>query len=244
MTSGTVPSNTEAGAVTGACATNASASSAAAAVACAAAIAAAVTGPQPLDQRPVQLRGSRLARAVLRLLGWRLQFDGLAAPQGVLVAYPHTSNWDFPLTMLAKWSIGMPVTFWGKDTLFKVPLFGRWLRWLGGRPVARHTPQGAVGQMIEAMRAARAEGRFMWLALAPEGTRARGEGWRLGFYRVAHGADVPVALAFMDFSRREIGVDSFWRLSGDVAADFAVFAQRLQHVRGHRPALAAPVRPL
>lgn len=200
--------------------------------------------PQPLGERPVQLRGSRVARAVLRLIGWRLQFDGLAARQGVLVAYPHTSNWDFPVAMLAKWGIGIPVTFWGKDTLFRVPLFGRWLRWLGGLPVARHTPQGAVGQMIQAMRAARTEGRFMWLALAPEGTRSRGEGWRLGFYRVAREADVPVALVFMDFGRRAIGIDSFWRLSGDIAADFAVFADRLKHVRGCRPALAAPVRPL
>ncbi|MBL8325564.1 MAG: 1-acyl-sn-glycerol-3-phosphate acyltransferase [Rubrivivax sp.] len=197
-----------------------------------------------LLERPVQLRGSRVARAVLRLLGWRLQFDGLAAPQGVIVAYPHTSNWDFPLAMLAKWGIGIPVTFWGKDTLFRVPVFGRWLRWLGGQPVVRHTPQGAVGQMIELMRAARAEGRFMWLALAPEGTRARGAGWRMGFYRVAREAEVPVALVFMDFGRRAIGVDSFWRLSGDIAADFAVFAERLREVRGLRPGLAAPVRPL
>lgn len=201
-------------------------------------------GPVELRERPVQLRGSAVARGLLRLLGWRLQFDGLPAPQGVIVAYPHTSNWDFPVAMLAKWGVGLPVTFWGKDTLFRVPLFGRWLRWVGGLPVARHTPQGAVGHMIEAMREARAGGRFMWLALAPEGTRSLGTGWRLGFYRVASEADVPVALVFIDFGRRAIGFDSFWRLSGNLAADFAVFARRLQGVRGLRPRLAAPVRPL
>jgi 1-acyl-sn-glycerol-3-phosphate acyltransferase len=201
-------------------------------------------GPSELHERPVRLRGSRLARALLRLLGWRLQFDGLAAPQGVIVVYPHTSNWDFPVAVLAKWGVGIPVTFWGKDTLFDVPLLGRWLRHLGGLPVARHTPQGAVGQMIAAMREARAQGRFLWLALAPEGTRARAQGWRLGFYRVAHEADVPVALVLLDFGRRVIGFDSFWRLSGDVAADFAVLAERLRDVRGLRPGLAAPVRPL
>jgi len=125
---------------------------------------------QELGERPVQLRGSRLARAALRLAGWRLHFDGLPAAQGVVVVYPHTSNWDFPVALLAKWAVGLPVTFWGKDTLFRVPLFGHWLRWLGGLPVARHTRQGAVGQMVDAMRAAREQGRFMWLALAPEGT--------------------------------------------------------------------------
>lgn len=201
-------------------------------------------GPRELRERPVRLRGSRVARALLRLLGWRLQFDGLAAPQGVIVVYPHTSNWDFPVAVLAKWGVGIPVTFWGKDTLFDVPLLGRWLRHLGGLPVARHTPQGAVGQMIAAMRAAREQGRFLWLALAPEGTRSRAQGWRLGFYRVAREADVPVALVFLDFGRRAVGFDSFWRLSGDVPADFAVLSERLRDVRGLRPGLAAPVRPL
>jgi 1-acyl-sn-glycerol-3-phosphate acyltransferase len=199
---------------------------------------------QELGERPVQLRGSRVARAALRLAGWRLHFDGLPAAQGVVVVYPHTSNWDFPVALLAKWAVGLPVTFWGKDTLFRVPLFGRWLRWLGGLPVARHTPQGAVGQMVDAMRAAREQGRFMWLALAPEGTRGRTEGWRSGFYRVAVEAGVPVGLVTLDFAHRRIGFDSFWRLSGRMSDDFAVFAHRLAGCRGCRPLLAAPVRPL
>jgi 1-acyl-sn-glycerol-3-phosphate acyltransferase len=200
--------------------------------------------PTELCERPLQLRGSALARSLLRLAGWRLMFDGLPAAQGVLVVYPHTSNWDFPLAVLAKWAVGLPVTFWGKDSLFRVPLFGRWLRWLGGLPVARHTPQGAVGLMIDTMRAARGQGRFMWLALAPEGTRARSTGWRSGFYRVALEADVPVALVMLDFGRRRVGFDSFWRLSGDRDADFGTFARRLADCRGHRPQSAAPVRPL
>lgn len=204
----------------------------------------AAAGPTELTSRPLQLRGSRLARAVLRLAGWRVQFDGLPAAQGVAVLYPHTSNWDFVVGLLAKWAVGLPVTFWGKDTLFRVPLFGRWLRWLGGLPVRRHTPQGAVGQMVDAMRDAREQGRFMWLALAPEGTRARTEGWRTGFYRVAFGAGVPVGLILVDYANRRVRVDSFWRLSGQMHADLAVFARRLADGRGRRPALAAPVRPL
>lgn len=197
-----------------------------------------------IAERPVRLRGSRLARWALRALGWRLQFDGLPAAQGVAVVYPHTSNWDFPVGLLAKWAIGLPVTFWAKDTLFRVPLFGRWLRALGGVPVHRRAPQGTVGQMVDLMRDAREQGRFLWLALAPEGTRSRTEGWRSGFYRVAHGAGVPVGLVRLDYAQRRVGFDSFWQLSGHVAADFAVFARRLADSRGFRPALAAPVRPL
>ncbi len=192
----------------------------------------------------MQLQGSALALWALRSLRWQLQFDGLPTLQGVLVAYPHTSNWDFPLAMLAKWAMGMPVTFWGKDSLFRVPLLGRWMRWVGGLPVKRHSPQGAVGQMVQAIVEARAQGRFMWLALAPEGTRRPQAGWRTGFFRVAQGAQVPVAVAYFDYGKRRIGIDSFWQLSGDMEADFAVFAQRLAAVRGKHHDWAAPVRPL
>lgn len=203
-----------------------------------------MNAPQEIVERPVQLRGSRIARALLRLAGWKLLFDGLPAAQGVAVVYPHTSNWDFVVALVAKWAVGIPATFWGKDTLFSVPLFGRWLRWLGGRPVLRSGGQGAVGQMTEAMRDARETGRFMWLGLAPEGTRSRTEGWRSGFYRIAVDAGVPIGLVVLDFGRRRVGFDSYWRLSGDVQADFAVIAARLASCRGLRPRLAGPVRPL
>jgi len=191
---------------------------------------------------PVQMRGSRLAGAVLRLAGWRLRFEGLPGRQGVLIVYPHTSNWDFALGMLTKWAIGIQVTFWGKDTLFKLPLFGRWLRWLGGVPVDRHAPNGVVGQMACGLEAARADDRFLWLALAPEGTRRYAAAWRSGFYHVALRAKVPVGLVFFDYGRREVGVERFLELTGDAAADLAAIAQGFRAPVGKRPALAAPIR--
>jgi 1-acyl-sn-glycerol-3-phosphate acyltransferase len=195
-----------------------------------------------LTERTVRLRGSPLARAVLRLAGWRVRFDGLPARQGVVIIYPHTSNWDFVVGVLAKWSIGIPVAFWGKASLFRVPLLGAWLRGLGGVPVQRDAPQGAVGDMVQRLAAARTEDRFMWLALAPEGTRRRTEGLRSGFYRVALEAQVPLGLAGFDFERREVALVHFLRLSGDVQADLAAIAARLGHHRGHRPEWAAPIR--
>lgn len=197
-----------------------------------------------ISERPVLLRGSPLARWLLRLAGWRLQFRGLPAAQGVVIVYPHTSNWDFVLGILAKWALGIQVTFWGKDTLFRVPLFGAWLRWLGGVAINRHAPQGAVGQMTSALRAAREQGRFLWLALAPEGTRRLSPGWRLGFYRVAVGAEVPLALVRFDYGRRVLHFDSFWRLSGDLDHDFSTLAAHFEGVRGCRPQQASPVRPM
>jgi 1-acyl-sn-glycerol-3-phosphate acyltransferase len=190
----------------------------------------------------VQLAGSRVARAVLRAFGWRVRVDGLPALQGVIVVYPHTSNWDFVWAVLAKWAVGVPLTFWGKATLFRIPLFGRWLRWLGGIPVVRDAPNGVVGQMAQRLREARERGDFMWLALSPEGTRQLTPGWRSGFHQVALQAGVPVVLAYLDYPKREVGLDSAWRLSGHPRADLARFAQRLHGRTGKRPAQAAPVR--
>jgi 1-acyl-sn-glycerol-3-phosphate acyltransferase len=202
----------------------------------------APAGPTRLAVRPLEFDGSPVARAVLRLCGWRVACDGLPARQGVVIVYPHTSNWDFAWAMLAKWALGVPVTFWGKATLFRIPLMGRWLRWLGGIPVVRDAPNGVVGQMAQRLRDARERDEFMWLGLSPEGTRRRTAGWRSGFHQVALQADVPVVLAYLDYARREVGLESAWRLSGDAAADLACFARRLHGRTGKRAEQAAPVQ--
>ncbi|MDP2032698.1 MAG: 1-acyl-sn-glycerol-3-phosphate acyltransferase [Polaromonas sp.] len=191
---------------------------------------------------PVQFRGSGLARWLLRLLGWCVDFQGLPTQQGVIVVYPHTSNWDFPIAILLKWALGIPVMFWGKDTLFRIPLFGAWMGWLGGVPVSRASPQGVVEQMTALMKQKKALGQYFWLALSPEGTRRLTGGWRSGFYRLALEAGVPVGLAGLDYSRKRLVFRDFLRLSGDEARDLEYMAQALQDVRGLRADAAAPVR--
>jgi 1-acyl-sn-glycerol-3-phosphate acyltransferase len=190
---------------------------------------------------PIRFAGSRVAAWLLRLAGWRVRFDGLPALQGVIVVYPHTSNWDFPVALLAQWTMGMPVHFWGKDSLFRIPLFGRWMRSLGGIAVDRRAPQGVVDITVQQFAAARERGELCWLALSPEGTRGYREHWRSGFYRVAMAAGVPVGIATLDWGRREVDLRRFVDLSGDPVADLAVIAGHLEGVRGCRPELAAPV---
>lgn len=202
----------------------------------------AVTGGDFSSPYPVQFQGSRLARALVRGMGWKFDFEGLPAMQGVIVVYPHTSNWDFPIAVLLKWAVGIPVQFWGKDTLFRIPLFGSWLRWLGGVPVARSAPQGVVEQMTAMMKQKKAQGQYFWLALSPEGTRKYTEGWRSGFYRLALDADVPVGLAGLDYPNKHLVFRDFVRLTGDEAFDMGRIARALRHCRGLRPDAAAPVR--
>jgi hypothetical protein len=201
-----------------------------------------LAAPQELLARPVPLHGSALARRVLGWAGWRVQVEGLPARQGVMVVYPHTSNWDFVIGLLAKWAMGMEAHFWGKDSLFRVPLLGRWMRWLGGVAVDRSAPAGVVGTMVTRLHAARDADEIFWLVLAPEGTRAATPGWRSGFHRVAVGAQVPLALVTMDFGQRCVKLQGCWLLSGDADADMAALAARAEGVRGYRPDCAAPVR--
>jgi 1-acyl-sn-glycerol-3-phosphate acyltransferase len=196
----------------------------------------------PIAERTEQFEGSALAKWVLRRLGWTLDFGGLPGRQGVMVVYPHTSNFDFPIGILAKWAMGMPANFWGKDSLFRVPVFGRWLKWVGGVPVNRSAPGGLVEQAAQHLRQCRDEHRYAWLVVAPEGTRKLTPGWRSGFYRVAHQADVPLGLATIDFARKHISVSQFVRLSGQQDTDMAHIAALLGDPKGYRPANASPIR--
>lgn len=193
---------------------------------------------------PVRFRGSALSRWLLARLGWQVRFDGFPRLQGVAIVYPHTSNWDFIVMLLAKWAMGVPARFWGKDSLFRLPLLGAWIRWLGGIPLDRHSPRGAVGDMVALMGAHRREGQLLWLGLSPEGTRGHTPGWRSGFYQVALGADVPLALILLDYRRKQVDVTRFLRLTGDVPTDYARLAAGCEGVRGLHPERASPVQPL
>lgn len=195
--------------------------------------------PEPYT---ITFTGSRLVRWLLRRVGWQVRFEGLPALQGVVAIYPHTSNWDFVMLVLAKWAIGIPVQFWGKDKLFRVPLFGRWVRWLGGLPVDRTSPHGVVAQAVEEFARARANGAYLWLALAPEGTRRHIPGWRSGFYQTTLRTGVPLGLVRLDYGRREVTVLDFIRLSGDETDDFRRIAGVYEGVTGYNPHNAAPIR--
>jgi 1-acyl-sn-glycerol-3-phosphate acyltransferase len=189
-----------------------------------------------------QYQGSAWAVALLKLLGWRLYFDGFPTLQGVVIVYPHTSNWDAAVMFIAKWALGVPVVFWGKDSLFRLPLLGRWLRWIGGQPVNRSAHTGVVAQMTAHMQQCKARGLPCWLGLSPEGTRKRTEGWRSGFYQVAHSAQVPLCVAKLDYATRTITVLDFMALTGHRAHDMVRIGQVYAGARGWAPELAAPVQ--
>jgi 1-acyl-sn-glycerol-3-phosphate acyltransferase len=184
---------------------------------------------------------ARIARAALALAGWRVCFDGLPGPKGIAIVYPHTSNWDFVLGLLAKWALDLPIRWVGKESLFRGftgATLGRLMRWWGGRPVDRHHPSGAVAQLAAMM----ASEPWFWLGLSPEGTRQKTPHIRSGFYHLALALDVPVALASIDYRRREIGVQQFVRMSGDVERDLALLREHYADKFGRHPQQASTIR--
>ena len=135
-----------------------------------------------------------LSRLILRLLGWRIEGKAPAAPKYVLIAAPHTSNWDFPFTLMVCFALQMPVYWMGKASLFP-PVLGGIMRWLGGIPVERSRQGNLVQSTVDAFR----RSARLTVIIPPEGTRSKVTHWKTGFYYIAQGAGLPIALGFLDF---------------------------------------------
>jgi 1-acyl-sn-glycerol-3-phosphate acyltransferase len=180
------------------------------------------------------------ARGVLRVFGWRVEFREPPGPRGIVIVYPHTSNWDFVIGLLAKWAIGLPLRFVGKETLFRGltgATLGRLMRLWGGRPVDRQRASGAVEQLAALMRSE----PWFWLAISPEGTRKYQDHLRSGFYHLALSMQVPVGLAYIDFGRKAVGVRDYVMMSGDVEADLQRLREHYADKRGLHPQQAARI---
>lgn len=188
-----------------------------------------------LNMRPG--RFARACAALLRLFGWRVKLVWPAMPKAVVIFYPHTSNWDFVVGILARSAVAIPIRFVGKDTLFRPP-FGGLFRRLGGIPVDRRQSTGLVGGLIDTFDQADS----LYLAIAPEGTRSKVDHWKSGFYRVALGARVPIGLGFIDYPRREVGIERWLTLTGDEAADLARIRACYADRRGKRPEKEGEIR--
>jgi 1-acyl-sn-glycerol-3-phosphate acyltransferase len=154
----------------------------------------------------------------LWMLGWRVQ-GALPAdtPKSVLIAAPHTSNWDLPYTLMVAFALRLNIYWMGKSSIFNWP-FGAVMRWLGGIAVNREKNNNLVAASAAALRAA--DGTLQ-LVVPPEGTRGKTRHWKTGFYFIALEAQVPIILAFMDYERKLSGLGPVFTPTGDVETDMA-----------------------
>jgi len=155
---------------------------------------------------------------MLRLLGWKVHGElSPSAARCVVIAAPHTSNWDFPFTLLAAFALGMRIRWMGKASLFRPP-FGGVMRWLGGIPVHRERANNLIAASIEALKSAPGP---LQLVVAPEGTRSRATQWKTGFHHIARGAGLPIQLSYLDWGTRTCGLGPLVEPSDDVEGDIA-----------------------
>ncbi|GHF26595.1 acyltransferase [Kordiimonas sediminis] len=172
------------------------------------------------------------ARLYLKLAGWKVVGEVPSAKKFVAIAAPHTSNWDFPAFFSIVGHFRLSVRFLAKDTLFKGA--GGWLfPWLGGIPVMRGSR--SASDLVTTAVASFADADEMILAIAPEGTRSSVTKWKTGFYRIAVAADVPILLAYLDSSTREIGLSHLFYPTGDMEADMAEIQAFYAGKRGIQP---------
>lgn len=151
---------------------------------------------------------------LLKLGGWTIIGERPHAKKLVVVAAPHTSNWDFVWVLAFATHFQLRISWLGKHTLFRAP-FGWFMRWLGGVPVTRHRRGNLVDDLIETF----GEYEALALAVPPEGTRGATDRWKSGFYHIARGADVPILLSFLCYENRTGGFGPEIVPTGDVRAD-------------------------
>ena len=152
----------------------------------------------------------------LKATGWTLDGQAPAGhPKCVLIAAPHTSNWDLPYTLMVAFALRMNIHWMGKRQIFRWP-FGGLMRWLGGIAVDRSQSTNLVAASAKALRDA--EGS-VHLVIPPEGTRSQTRHWKTGFYWIAHEAGVPIVLAYMDYPRKLSGLGPVFTPTGDIEAD-------------------------
>jgi 1-acyl-sn-glycerol-3-phosphate acyltransferase len=187
------------------------------------------------ERPPSWLR--RGALRLLRLFGWKTSLVWPPEPRGVIVVYPHTSNWDFPIGVLFRIGHRLKANWVGKQEMFRWPLRGFFLR-IGGIPLDRRRTAGFIDALLAEFRSR----DWMWLAIAPEGTRGRTDHWKAGFYQIALAADVPIGLGYIDYASKTVGIDTYLRMTGDRDADLARIRDFYASKRGRRPGFAGEIR--
>ena len=165
----------------------------------------------------------------LKIAGWKVQ--GSLPPdcqKSVLIAAPHTSNWDLPLTLMVAFSLKLNVYWMGKESLFSPPFRGL-MTWLGGVSVDRSRSTNLVAASVAALQAADGP---MQLIVPPEGTRSKTRYWKTGFYYIAVGAQVPIIMAFMDYKNKVSGLGPVFVPTGDIGADMASIKAFYASIKG------------
>jgi 1-acyl-sn-glycerol-3-phosphate acyltransferase len=187
-----------------------------------------------MSKRPVR---RFLANRFLKLTGW--QPDGVRpeAKQFVLIAAPHTTNWDFVYLIAFAAYFELEISWMGKQSLFRFP-FGGIMRALGGVPVRRHKRENLVTAMARSFD----DRPTLGLVVPAEGTRGHVEYWKSGFYHIAMTASVPIIMSYLDYAKKIGGFGPAFLPSGHLASDMEIIRTFYRGRQGKYPELFGQIR--
>jgi 1-acyl-sn-glycerol-3-phosphate acyltransferase len=168
----------------------------------------------------------------LKLTGWKIEGSlPCDIDKFVVIAAPHTSNWDLPYLLMVAFVLNLRVYWMGKQSIFSPP-FGPIMRWLGGIAVNREQSSNLVESCAQAL--VKAEGA-VHLVIPPEGTRSKTRYWKTGFYYIALKAQVPIVLGYMDYSRKVSGLGPLFYPTGDIEQDMMTIKAFYAPFKGKNP---------
>ena len=176
-----------------------------------------------------------LAIIILRIFGWRRAGQVPDYPKFVMIAAPHTSNWDFPVGLAIILAFKVKMYWLGKEPIFKWP-FGAFFKLLGGIPVIRSRSGDVVAHMLQVFK----EQPRMIMVVAPEGTRKRVSHWKTGFYYMAIGANVPIVMGFIDYVRKRGGFGPTVMPTGNIEADMEKIRAFYENITAKIPDKSTP----
>jgi len=171
-----------------------------------------------------------LSNSIMRLAGWRVDGGLPNIPKYIIIAVPHTSNWDFLMFLGVIFRLKVNIRFMGKAELFRSP-FGWFFYYCGGIPVDRSKSQGLVEQMMNACNQSE---KFI-LIIAPEGTRHGVKEWKRGFYHIAKGAGIPIVMAKVDGKKKTMRVGEIFHPTEDAEADMKAIQNSFKGMVGLNP---------
>jgi 1-acyl-sn-glycerol-3-phosphate acyltransferase len=165
----------------------------------------------------------------LKLMGWRVEGEIPDVKKFVIIAAPHTSNWDFPITLAVAFALKTKIYWMGKAAIFRWP-FAAAFRWLGGIPIDRSKSNNVVEQSIQAFH----KREKLVMLVPPEGTRKKVSHWKTGFYHIAKGANVPIVLGFLDYRRKVGGIGPTFHPTGHIDKDLQAIQAFYATITGKR----------
>ena len=190
----------------------------------------------PLIQIPEQFRAShpillqKIAKFFLTITGWKFKGDIPRSDRIILVAGPHTSNWDFLLALAFIFGLNLNVFWIGKHTLFKNGL-SKIMRKLGGIPVDRASPELLMNEVSHIVK----KQQGVIIAISPEGTRKKVERLKSGFLRIAKTTNSQILLAGIDFESKLIHLGKLFQPSGNTESDLLNVHNYFRQFKGKRP---------